>query len=291
MCVRACVSGVVSTVVWSGPTTEQKHPLVQHVQQLVRSANPGAAFVQAERGAVSRWAPPPSLSVKATMCHVPIAARWSSLCFTVFEFNESANKTVPMLSGELSIIPLFHSFCLWWMPIRPTRVVTVATLHWKHSTWRCVFNKDKVYGVVSHYIITRRTLLELFTDVNSPGSPGGVCQNCQKLHAVTFAAFIAKFSLQTAFFQCLSVCFPDSAEMKTWVWFSLRAASTSRRCWEPVTSSTPDGKTLIPCSALLAIAPLCPPLSKLERQVGLAPPPCTLIASLLQGGGSAADCF
>lgn len=75
LCVCGCVSGVVSNVVWSGPTTEQKHPMVQHVQQLVRSANPGAAFVQAERGAVSRWAPPPSLSVKATMCHVPIAAR------------------------------------------------------------------------------------------------------------------------------------------------------------------------------------------------------------------------
>lgn len=50
----AGLSGVVSTVVFTGPTAEQKSPLVQHVQQLVRSANPSAAFVLAERGAVTR---------------------------------------------------------------------------------------------------------------------------------------------------------------------------------------------------------------------------------------------
>lgn len=48
------LSGVVSTVVFTGLTAEQKHPLMQHVQQLVRSANPTAAFILAERGAVTR---------------------------------------------------------------------------------------------------------------------------------------------------------------------------------------------------------------------------------------------
>ncbi|XP_067335248.1 uncharacterized protein C20orf194 homolog isoform X1 [Channa argus] len=46
--------GIVSTVVFTGLTAEQKHPLMQHVQQLVRSANPTAAFTLAERGAVTR---------------------------------------------------------------------------------------------------------------------------------------------------------------------------------------------------------------------------------------------
>ncbi|KAF7658190.1 hypothetical protein LDENG_00016420 [Lucifuga dentata] len=49
-----CSQGIVSTVVFTGLTAEQKHPLMQHVQQLVRSANPTAAFILAERGAVTR---------------------------------------------------------------------------------------------------------------------------------------------------------------------------------------------------------------------------------------------
>uniref|UniRef100_A0AAX7SUE5 Uncharacterized protein n=1 Tax=Astatotilapia calliptera TaxID=8154 RepID=A0AAX7SUE5_ASTCA len=46
--------GIVSTVVFTGLTAKKKHPLMQHVQQLVRSANPTAAFILAERGAVTR---------------------------------------------------------------------------------------------------------------------------------------------------------------------------------------------------------------------------------------------
>ncbi|KAF3845128.1 hypothetical protein F7725_008291 [Dissostichus mawsoni] len=49
-----CSQGIASTVVFTGLTAEQKHPLMKHVQQLVRSANPTAAFILAERGAVTR---------------------------------------------------------------------------------------------------------------------------------------------------------------------------------------------------------------------------------------------
>ncbi|XP_061898385.1 uncharacterized protein C20orf194 homolog isoform X2 [Entelurus aequoreus] len=49
-----CSQGIISVVVFTGPAAEQKHPLVQHVQQLVRTANPTAAFVLAARGAVTR---------------------------------------------------------------------------------------------------------------------------------------------------------------------------------------------------------------------------------------------
>ncbi|KAB5581855.1 hypothetical protein PHYPO_G00180400 [Pangasianodon hypophthalmus] len=49
-----CSQGVVSNVVFTGLTAEQKHPLLKYMQQLIRSANPNAAFILAERGAVTR---------------------------------------------------------------------------------------------------------------------------------------------------------------------------------------------------------------------------------------------
>ncbi|XP_069575652.1 dynein axonemal assembly factor 9 [Brachyistius frenatus] len=49
-----CSQGIVSAVVFTGLTAEEKHPLMQHVRELVRSANPTAAFILAERGAVTR---------------------------------------------------------------------------------------------------------------------------------------------------------------------------------------------------------------------------------------------
>uniref|UniRef100_A0A4W5LNV3 DAAF9 domain-containing protein n=1 Tax=Hucho hucho TaxID=62062 RepID=A0A4W5LNV3_9TELE len=52
--VEQCSQGIVSTVVFTGLTAEQKNPLLQTVQQLIRSANPNAVFVLAERGAVTR---------------------------------------------------------------------------------------------------------------------------------------------------------------------------------------------------------------------------------------------
>ncbi|XP_053476926.1 uncharacterized protein C20orf194 homolog isoform X1 [Ictalurus furcatus] len=49
-----CSHGVVNNVVFTGLTAEQKHPLLKYLQQLIRSANPNAAFILAERGAVTR---------------------------------------------------------------------------------------------------------------------------------------------------------------------------------------------------------------------------------------------
>ncbi|XP_052469377.1 dynein axonemal assembly factor 9 [Carassius gibelio] len=48
-----CSQGVVSNVVFTS-LTEQKHPLLKHMQQLIRAANPSAAFISAEKGAVKR---------------------------------------------------------------------------------------------------------------------------------------------------------------------------------------------------------------------------------------------
>ncbi|CAG01268.1 unnamed protein product, partial [Tetraodon nigroviridis] len=49
-----CSHGVASAVVFTGPPAQRQQALAQHVQQLLRSANPTAAFIQAERGAVIR---------------------------------------------------------------------------------------------------------------------------------------------------------------------------------------------------------------------------------------------
>ncbi|KAL0969524.1 hypothetical protein UPYG_G00228370 [Umbra pygmaea] len=52
--VEQCSPGVVGTIVLTGLTAERNHPFFQTIQQLLRSANPNAALVLAERGAVTR---------------------------------------------------------------------------------------------------------------------------------------------------------------------------------------------------------------------------------------------
>ncbi|XP_056616452.1 uncharacterized protein C20orf194 homolog [Triplophysa dalaica] len=49
-----CSQGIVSSVVFTGLTAEQKHPLLKHMQQIIRAANPCTAFILAEKGAVRR---------------------------------------------------------------------------------------------------------------------------------------------------------------------------------------------------------------------------------------------
>ncbi|XP_043920017.1 dynein axonemal assembly factor 9 [Protopterus annectens] len=49
-----CSQGLVSTVVFTTLTSEQKHSLLVQLQSLIRAANPDIAFVLAERGIVTR---------------------------------------------------------------------------------------------------------------------------------------------------------------------------------------------------------------------------------------------
>ncbi|XP_051866476.1 uncharacterized protein C20orf194 homolog [Pristis pectinata] len=49
-----CAQGVVSNVVFTSLTSEQRHPLLVHLQKLIRTANPSIAFILAEKGAVTR---------------------------------------------------------------------------------------------------------------------------------------------------------------------------------------------------------------------------------------------
>ncbi|XP_071982447.1 dynein axonemal assembly factor 9 isoform X2 [Engystomops pustulosus] len=49
-----CCQGIVSNMVFTSLTSEQRHPALPPVQKLLRSVNPGAAFILAEKGAITR---------------------------------------------------------------------------------------------------------------------------------------------------------------------------------------------------------------------------------------------
>uniref|UniRef100_A0A674I4L3 Dynein axonemal assembly factor 9 n=1 Tax=Terrapene triunguis TaxID=2587831 RepID=A0A674I4L3_9SAUR len=49
-----CSQGLVSNVVFTSHTTEQRHPLLVQLQSLIRAANPAVSFILAENGLVTR---------------------------------------------------------------------------------------------------------------------------------------------------------------------------------------------------------------------------------------------
>ncbi|XP_053560295.1 dynein axonemal assembly factor 9 [Bombina bombina] len=49
-----CAQGIVSNIVITTLTTEQRHPCLVLLQKLIRSVNPGAGFILAEKGIVTR---------------------------------------------------------------------------------------------------------------------------------------------------------------------------------------------------------------------------------------------
>ncbi|XP_039607870.1 uncharacterized protein C20orf194 homolog [Polypterus senegalus] len=49
-----CCQGLVSAVVFTSLSSDQRHPLLLQIQHLIRTSNPEAAFILAEKGAVTR---------------------------------------------------------------------------------------------------------------------------------------------------------------------------------------------------------------------------------------------
>ncbi|XP_075787132.1 dynein axonemal assembly factor 9 isoform X2 [Pelodiscus sinensis] len=49
-----CSQGLVSNVIFTSHTTEQRHPLLVQLQSLIRAANPAVSFILAENGLVTR---------------------------------------------------------------------------------------------------------------------------------------------------------------------------------------------------------------------------------------------
>ncbi|KPP72705.1 hypothetical protein Z043_108269 [Scleropages formosus] len=110
-----CSHGLVSTVVFTGLTQEPRHRLLVQLQQLVRAANPGATFILAEKGAVTRnedierilsessFSEPEMLRVRYLL--------YPGLISALLKGTKSVDLDTPMevnfstLSGTLSLVP------------------------------------------------------------------------------------------------------------------------------------------------------------------------------------------
>ncbi|XP_078227379.1 dynein axonemal assembly factor 9 isoform X4 [Callithrix jacchus] len=113
-CLDQCSQGLVSNVVFTSHTTEQRHPLLLQLQSLIRAANPAAAFILAENGIVTR--------------NEDIELILSENSFSSPEMLRSRYLMYPgWYEGKLnagSVYPLMVQICVWFgRPLEKTRFV------------------------------------------------------------------------------------------------------------------------------------------------------------------------
>ncbi|XP_021521397.2 dynein axonemal assembly factor 9 isoform X2 [Aotus nancymaae] len=113
-CLDQCSQGLVSNVVFTSHTTEQRHPLLVQLQSLIRAANPAAAFILAENGIVTR--------------NEDIELILSENSFSSPEMLRSRYLMYPgWYEGKLnagSVYPLMVQICVWFgRPLEKTRFV------------------------------------------------------------------------------------------------------------------------------------------------------------------------
>ncbi|XP_054530543.1 dynein axonemal assembly factor 9 isoform X4 [Pan troglodytes] len=113
-CLDQCSQGLVSNVVFTSHTTEQRHPLLVQLQSLIRAANPAAAFILAENGIVTR--------------NEDIELILSENSFSNPEMLRSRYLMYPgWYEGKLnagSVYPLMVQICVWFgRPLEKTRFV------------------------------------------------------------------------------------------------------------------------------------------------------------------------
>ncbi|XP_011830297.1 PREDICTED: uncharacterized protein C20orf194 homolog isoform X2 [Mandrillus leucophaeus] len=111
-CLDQCSQGLVSNVVFTSHTTEQRHPLLVQLQSLIRAANPTAAFILAENGIVTR--------------NEDIELILSENSFSSPEMLRSRYLMYPgWYEGKLnagSVYPLMVQICVWFgRPLEKTR--------------------------------------------------------------------------------------------------------------------------------------------------------------------------
>ncbi|XP_011907612.1 PREDICTED: uncharacterized protein C20orf194 homolog isoform X4 [Cercocebus atys] len=111
-CLDQCSQGLVSNVVFTSHTTEQRHPLLVQLQSLIRAANPAAAFILAENGIVTR--------------NEDIELILSENSFSSPEMLRSRYLMYPgWYEGKLnagSVYPLMVQICVWFgRPLEKTR--------------------------------------------------------------------------------------------------------------------------------------------------------------------------
>ncbi|XP_032151453.1 uncharacterized protein C20orf194 homolog isoform X3 [Sapajus apella] len=114
-CLDQCSQGLVSNVVFTSHTTEQRHPLLVQLQSLIRAANPAAAFILAENGIVTR--------------NEDIELILSENSFSSPEMLRCRYLMYPgWYEGKLnagSVYPLMVQICVWFgRPLEKTRFVS-----------------------------------------------------------------------------------------------------------------------------------------------------------------------
>ncbi|XP_065777595.1 dynein axonemal assembly factor 9 isoform X3 [Muntiacus reevesi] len=109
-----CSQGLVSNVVFTSHTMEQRHPLLVQLQSLIRAANPSAAFILAENGIVTR--------------NEDIELILSENSFSSPQMLRSRYLMYPgWYEGKFdagSVFPLMVQICVWFgRPLEKTRFV------------------------------------------------------------------------------------------------------------------------------------------------------------------------
>ncbi|XP_053783277.1 dynein axonemal assembly factor 9 isoform X3 [Desmodus rotundus] len=113
-CLDQCSQGLVNNVVFTSHTMEQRHPLLVQLQNLIRAANPTAAFILAENGIVTR--------------NEDIELILSENSFSSPQMLRSRYLLYPgWYEGKFdpgSVFPLMVQICVWFgRPLEKTRFV------------------------------------------------------------------------------------------------------------------------------------------------------------------------
>ncbi|CAM5151166.1 unnamed protein product [Natator depressus] len=110
-----CSQGLVSNVVFTSHTTEQRHPLLVQLQSLIRAANPAVSFILAENGLVTRNEDIELILSESSFSNPPMM-RARYLMYPGWYDGKF---------GAGSVFPPMVQICVWFSrPLEKTRFVT-----------------------------------------------------------------------------------------------------------------------------------------------------------------------
>ncbi|KAF4023372.1 hypothetical protein G4228_015064 [Cervus hanglu yarkandensis] len=130
-----CSQGLVSNVVFTSHTMEQRHPLLVQLQSLIRAANPSAAFILAENGIVTRNEDI-ELILSENSFSSPQMLRSRYLMYPGWQYVITLKAPITYIYNFLnllryegkfdagSVFPLMVQICVWFgRPLEKTRFV------------------------------------------------------------------------------------------------------------------------------------------------------------------------
>ncbi|KAG9465277.1 hypothetical protein GDO78_018569, partial [Eleutherodactylus coqui] len=110
-----CPQGIVSNIIFTSLTSEQRHPSLGLVQKLLRTVNPGAAFILAEKGVITRNEDMELVLSESSFCS-PQMLRTRYLMYPGWYDGK-------FLAGPIS--PKVDRICLWFSrPLEKARFMT-----------------------------------------------------------------------------------------------------------------------------------------------------------------------